>query len=479
MVLGLDSVSSEMFFKTMRNRLPNIVCLMSRGLYGTLRSTIPPLTIPAWLSMMTGQDPGRLGLYGFVHRQGNSYNNMWIPTTSTIDPPTIWKVIGKKGLRSVIIGAPPSYPPRQMNGISVGCFLTPGTDVDYTYPKEFKKEIETVVGRYYTDVDFDPVHKERLLKDIYAMTEARFKLMEHILKTKPWDLFMFVEIGLDRLHHAFWGDFDKDHRLYRPGNRYETAIPDYYVYLDGLIGRLLGLLDEDTVVIAASDHGSKGMKGAFKINAWLVQNGYLVLRTPPSKPTPIEQCDVDWARTTAWAWGGHYARVFLNMRGREPEGIVSAKDADAVLSKLSRQLKGIKDDRGKAMKNLVKRPKDLFQVVRGDAPDLMLFLDDLHWTADGSLGGSGLYLSGVGAGLEHGVHDWDGMFILYDPKRGRGRDIGTKDIADIAPTIYKIMGVEPGVKMDGKPIQEFFKEQKSNKRNPRKKEKARAKKRSV
>jgi predicted AlkP superfamily phosphohydrolase/phosphomutase len=412
LILGLDSVSSDVLFKTMRGRLPNIGRLMSRGLHGTLRSTTPPLTIPAWLSMMTGQDPGRLGLYGFVHRRGSSYDDMWIPTTANIDPPTVWKVIGKHGKMSMVVGVPPSYPPKPINGISVGCFLTPGPDAEYTYPAEFKHEIGTVVGKYYTDVDFDASDKDRLLKDIYKMTEARFKLLEHMLVTKPWDMFMFVEIGLDRLHHAFWGHFDKAHWLYEPNNRYESAIPDYYRYLDGLIGRLLDRLDGDTVVIAVSDHGSKRMKGAFRINEWLRTQGYLVLRTEPERPTPIEQCDVDWSRTKAWAWGGHYARVFLNVRGREPEGVVDVKGAKALMKKLSKQLASIKDDHGKAMKNLVKRPEDLYKVVRGDAPDLMLFLDDLHWTADGSLGGSGLYLTGTGAGMEHGVHDWDGMFIL-------------------------------------------------------------------
>ena len=95
---------------------------------------------------------------------------------------------------------------------------------------------------------------------------------------KPWDLFMFVEIGVDRIHHAFWKYMDPDHHLYEPGNPYENTILDYYKHLDRKIGELLSSAGEDTVVLVVSDHGAKRMKGAFCVNEWLIEQGDLVVK---------------------------------------------------------------------------------------------------------------------------------------------------------------------------------------------------------
>ena len=129
-----------------------------------------------------------------------------------------------------------------------------------------------------------------------------------------------VEMGPDRLHHAFWRFFDTKHPAYIPGNKYENVVLDYYINLDNEIGALISLLGKDTVVMIVSDHGSKRMEGGICINEWLINNGYLKLTHYPAQVTPINKLIVDWKRTIAWGEGGYYGRLFMNVKDREPKG---------------------------------------------------------------------------------------------------------------------------------------------------------------
>ena len=166
-------------------------------------------------------------------------------------------------------------------------------------------EIDDLVGRYMVDVDnFRTEEKERLLEQIEEMTVRRFRVAEHLLETRPWDLFFMVEMGTDRIHHAFWRFFDHEHRLYESGNPYEQAVLDYYKALDEKVGRLLRFAGEDTTVLVVSDHGAKKMDGGICVNEWLRREGYLVLRDEPAEPGPLKPEMIDWERTTAWGEGG-------------------------------------------------------------------------------------------------------------------------------------------------------------------------------
>src|SRR5436305_4695983 len=124
-ILGLDCAAPEIIFGD--ERLGNIRHLMEAGVYGQLESVTPPITIPAWQCMATSQDPGSLGVYGFRNRVDHSYDGLGIVNAKSFNEVTIWDQVAREGGRSVVIGVPPGFPPRKVNGISVGCFLTPDT----------------------------------------------------------------------------------------------------------------------------------------------------------------------------------------------------------------------------------------------------------------------------------------------------------------------------------------------------------------
>ncbi len=449
-ILGLDCATADIVFDR-KAEFPNLRKFQENGFHGTMRSSDPPITIPAWMVMCTGLDAARLGVYGFRHRTDYSYDKMWTATSKSFTDKKLWDYVGAAGGRSVLVSIPPSYPPYPVQGNLISCFITPGPENPYTWPVELKAELESKFGPYIFDAVFRSDDRDMILQKTYEMTEKRFEVMSYLMSAKPWDLFMFVEIGVDRMHHTFWKYFDKQHHLYEPGNKYENAIIDYYKFLDGKIGELLKNAGDDTLVLAISDHGAKRMKGAFCINHWLINEGLLTMKEIPSKPVTIEKLPVDWSKTKAWGWGGYYARIFLNVEGREPAGIIPADDYERFRDDLAERIKAIKGPNGEPWNTRVIKPQEEWEELNGDYPDLMVYFDDLFWRSAGTLGHKGLYLAENDTGPDDAVHAQHGMYILYDPKAPAGarRDI---DILDVAPTVLDRLGLPVPKEMKGKII---------------------------
>jgi predicted AlkP superfamily phosphohydrolase/phosphomutase len=273
-ILGLDSVPPEMLFGKLMDKLPNMGRLYRQGIHGVLPTCDPPITVPAWMVMMTGRNPGQLGIYGFRHRQGSSYTDGYIVNSTHVKAKTVWEALGEAGKRSTIIGVPPGYPPRHFPNVEiVSCFLTPSQDREFTSTPELRKEVlEAAKGEYVFDVTFRTEDRSVLKKELFEMTEKRFDVAERLARHK-WDFFMLHEIGFDRLHHAFWKFFDPTHPKYKKGNEFESIDAEYYQMADRRMGTLMELFGEDCATFVVSDHGSKAMKGGFCVNQWLQDEG--------------------------------------------------------------------------------------------------------------------------------------------------------------------------------------------------------------
>ncbi|MBN1917668.1 MAG: alkaline phosphatase family protein [Verrucomicrobia bacterium] len=453
LVIGLDSTPHGLIFDEMTDRLPNFRRLMDAGRYGKLNSTIPAITIPAWSVMLTSKNPGRLGFYGFRNRKGYSYDEMWIANNNAVKEPRVWDVLGAAGKRSIAIGVPQTYPPKPLNGELVASFLTPDTTCEYTYPKELSAEIKDVVGGYMLDADdFRTEDKQRLLDDIRAMTEKRFKLVRHMMTTRPWDFFMFVEMGPDRIQHGFWKYHDPQHRLYRPGNPFENAIRDYYVALDREIGTVLDLLDERTAVLVVSDHGAQRMDGSICINDFLIQKNWLTLREPPPKVTRLKNLSVDWPKTKAWGWGGYVSRVFLNVKGREAQGAVEPSEYERTRDELIALFKSIPDDKGRPLRTQCFKPNEIYSLEHIEqAPDLIVYFDDLYWRATEDVGHDSIWSFETEIGPDDAMHAQHGMHILAWPGAKRGRN-DKANLIDGAPTILDLLGVPVPKDMEGRSL---------------------------
>jgi len=424
-LIGLDCADPDLL-RDLLPQLPTLSALVEEGSFGRLRSVDPPITIPAWMSMMTGVDPGKFGVYGFRNRADYSYTGLRIATSAAFRAETVWDVLGRHGLRSILLGIPGTYPPKPVRGLLVSGFLAPGTDSAYTYPAALRDEISRVVGEYILDVrGFRTDDKPWLIEELRRMTERRFALARHLVMHHDWDFFGMVEIGTDRIHHGLWSHYDKAHRKYDPTSPFHDAIPAYYRLIDSEIARLLDAMPADTRVLIVSDHGAQRMEGGIGINEWLIQEGYLTLRDYPDKPTRmgelIEAGLVDWSRTVAWGEGGYYGRVFLNVAGREPEGIVPPGDYDRVRAELAAAIAAIPDEDEKPIGTRVLRPEELYSEVNGIPPDLFVYFGDLRWRSIGTIGWNRIHFHENDTGPDDANHAPYGILISRpgDTKTGR------------------------------------------------------------
>jgi predicted AlkP superfamily phosphohydrolase/phosphomutase len=452
-VFGLDSLEPSLAFDELRAEMPVLSGLVDGGVHGRLHSTIPAITCPAWASMLTGRDPGALGLYGFRNRASAVYEELQQATSEGVRVPAVWDVCSDNDRTVTAIAVPPGYPPVPVNGEWVSCFLTPPSAPVYTYPPALAEEITRIAGTYQFDVEnFRSEDRDRILRQTHDMTERRWQVALHLLEQRRSDFFICCEIGSDRMQHAFWKDHDPAHRGHDPASPYRTALRDYHRLLDGLLGEALARLDPDDTVLVVSDHGARRLEGGVRINEWLIQNGYLTLLEPPAQPSALRPHMVDWAHTTAWASGGYYGRVFLNVAGREPQGTVAPGEYESVRSKLAAELEAIPDETGKPLRTKAHRPEDLYEVRHGLPPDLIVYFDDLAWRAIGQVGTDGeLHTFENDTGPDHANHAQHGVFVMRDPSGRRG-DLGVVDILDVAPTIYDALQLEAPPGLTGKVI---------------------------
>lgn len=451
-IIGLDCAAPELVFDRFAAVMPNVTRLRAEGAWGPLTSVIPAITVPAWACAMTSRDPGQLGIYGFRNRKDHSYDGLAMATANLVREDAVWDIAGRAGRKSILVGVPPSYPPRPVEGVRVGCFLTPSTKSEYTHPPELKAEIEATVGDYAIDVEnFRSEDKQRILDGAHDMARRRFALFRHFLRTKPWDFAMMVEIGVDRVHHGFWKYFDEGHPKYEAGNPFENAVRDYYAAMDDEVGRTFAQLDANTTVIVMSDHGAKRMIGGVCVNEWLQREGYMALTEQPSSTVQFDVKLVDWARTTAWSDGGYYARVFLNVRDREPQGTIAPEDYDRVRDEIAAKLEALPDHEGRPMGTKVFRPEQIYRATNNVAPDLIVYFGDLNWRSVGSLGMDDIYTFENDTGPDDANHAQQGIFIM----RGAGVAAGARDglqITDVGPTVLARMGLDVPAEMIGTPI---------------------------
>ena len=429
-VIGLDCAPPSLVFDRWAPHLPNLSALRARGLWGPLRSCMPPITVPAWTCMVSGRDAGELGIYGFRNRS-RGYD-LRIATSRDVQAKRVWDRLGEHGHSVCTLFVPLTSPPMPVRGTQVSCFLH--SDGPYVSPPQRQSELEARHGVLQADADsFRDGDLRRIVDEIRTMTTQHFAITRDLWERDRPDFLMMVAMGPDRLHHALWHHLDPEAPRYVAGNPWEAEALAYYQQLDDEVGRVMTLLSDDDVIMVVSDHGARAMQGAVAINEWLIREGWLGLKERPTKPTPLREV-VDWSRTKAWGEGGYYARVWLNVRGREPEGIVDPSRIEAERETLRRALLEVVPG------TTAQTPEALFHEQRGEPPDLFVVFGDLAYRSVGTVGHPDVMLAGDG---EDGCnHAWDGIFIMAGPDTESKRI--EAEIYDVGRTILGHFDVPAG-----------------------------------
>jgi predicted AlkP superfamily phosphohydrolase/phosphomutase len=215
---------------------------------------------------------------------------------------------------------------------------------------------------------------------------------------------------------------------------------------------LLTHADDETVVLVVSDHGAKRLDGGIRINEWLLREGYLATLTPPNGTTSLDELGIDWSRTVAWGEGGYYSRIFLNVRGREPEGIVDPSEYERVRDELAERIAAIPDELGQPIETIVHKPEDVYPAAKGVPPDLIVHFGDLFWRAVGTVGGDeGIHTFENDTGPDDANHAQEGLLIAAGPGITPGEREGMH-LLDVAPTVLDLLGLEIPANMRGQSL---------------------------
>jgi predicted AlkP superfamily phosphohydrolase/phosphomutase len=435
LVIGIDGATFDQIIPLVKEgRLSHIGALLEQGSWGPLRSTIPPVTAPAWSSFMTGVNPGRHGIYDFRYRDTGTYelrtNNLTMNRA-----PTLWEVLSRHDKRSCLINIPASWPPRPINGFWVTGILTPADATTYTYPPELTEQIRRAIPDYevWPASVFHPTGREReFLRTIEELTWKRVELFRFLQTRAEWDTAMVVFMGADQVQHAMWHYQDPTHPQYDPDApaEFRDAIAHTYEVIDAAVGALLAEAGRELNVFLVSDHGFGPLDDWFHINTWLIQEGLMVVK-PHVKSrlkhllfslgfTPLNLYewllrlrlnravahatrhrreetfallrrlfvsfdDVDWSRTVAYSIG-NAGPIFINLAGREPQGCVPPERYEETLEMVAERLRRITDPRtGRPLVTEIVFGKDVYAgPYASNGPDIMVLMRDMRVCAYGN-----------------------------------------------------------------------------------------------
>ncbi len=270
-LFGLDGADPD-FILSHRGKFPFLSGLIERGGMGGLASTLPPFTLTAWSTGMSGMNPGKTGVNCFPRED-------FVPTRIEVDSTSvktarIWDIVSANGLRTATLNVPLTFPVSQINGCMISSFLTPEGAQTYTWPPELKEKLPT---GYRTSLGFEE-HRSReevFLEHLKDFTDKQFEAARTVLEMERWDLFSFVLSGTDWIQH-YYGLMKLD------PSEAEGKICSYFSQVDHKLEQLWsGAGEADFVVI--SDHGfGKIPTRSLALNSWLVETGDLVLN--PTAP---------------------------------------------------------------------------------------------------------------------------------------------------------------------------------------------------
>lgn len=508
LVVGLDGATFHLIRPwAAAGHLPALARLMQQGAHGELRSTMPPVTSPAWPSFMTGMNPGKHGVFDFIRsRRGDSPGGFDMVNASHIAARPLWQLLSEAGRRVGVVAVPVTYPPRPVNGFMISGILSP-RHAEIAYPPGLLRRYEDELGPYrispavqYTDGD-----EEAFVADLLALMEQRARYALRLMQDYEWDFFMVHFVALDAAQHALWKFDDPTHPRYDPhsevetaaGQRYGDSLLTLYQKADAILARLWEQTGPDDVLLVMSDHGFGPLHGTVNLNNFLLQRGFLHLKrdvatrlryalfrhgiTPSAAYALLVKLGlqdvvvkvskrarnaivgrflsfsaVDWSRTQAYAMG-HVGQVFINLRGREPHGCVPPDEYEAVRQRVADALRELEHPQsGRPLVDEIIFKEQVYQGPYAErGADLLPVMDGFRYIAFPLFASNAQVVTEQVRG-DSGCHRLHGILLAHGPAVQQGIELDGARIIDLAPTILYRMGLPVPGDMDGRVLTEMF-----------------------
>jgi len=506
-VLGLDGATWDILRPLAEEgKLPNLRRLAEQGVSGTLNSVFPPLSPVAWTGVMTGKNSGKHGVFEFLEFDHNPLGGR-VNSSRAIKTELVWEVAGRHGKTTVAGGVPMSYPPRKAPGFYLGDFLSPADAKDFSSDPAIFAELEAALGtpyRPWSTAVHDGGQEPKALAELTDYLDHHLKTVEFLMDRCPWDLFMFDLMATDRIQHELWHAWDPAHRAARGRDlsAVREGFIDFWKRLDDGVGSIEKKLPEDTALILMSDHGFGPIEWYVNFNVWLLEHGYIQLHdsfyvkqkrwfhrrgaTPEwfyglmaklgmaenrvgrfrgKQMTWIDRVadaaflskrHIDWSRTTAYAQG-NFGQIFINQKGRQPQGCVAPEDVPGLIEKLKSDLMTIPHpETGAPLVERVIEGKAMYDGPHKHlAPDLTVVLGDWNYRTIGLYDFTTHKVISPAFGPT-GDHRMEGVLIASGPAFQPGATPENATLLDIAPTVLHILGVPVPADMDGRVLTEIL-----------------------
>jgi predicted AlkP superfamily phosphohydrolase/phosphomutase len=503
MLLGLDGGTYRLIKPWAdEGHMPHFARLFSEAAWGTLASTIPPTTPPAWAACLTGKNPGKHGIYDFFESP-LKYPDRPLINLGSMQGRKLWHLFNDAGRKCSIVNVPITYPPESIDGLFISGMMTPSDDSDWARPHELKGEINRVVGHYVVNIDIPKYDVEleadalRFMDDIDHSFQKRKEAYFYLMDSKPWHFFMIVFIIMDRIQHLFWKYIDPQWDLYnsRMAKKLRPRIINSFRMVDQMLGELRAKLG-DTPLIIMSDHGFGSTRQWFNVNTWLAQEGYLKVHPKaltkkriftffmnlndstlvksliPRKVQSVVRGKVRGTRSTfksdleaALDYSGTKAffasipsqGIFINRKRPDGSGLVEpGAEYDALRQDIREKLLALRHPKtGEQMVEKVYFREEIYHGSQTQYAADILFKAQNY----GCLGRQLLGPWSVFQGSEHtpnGFHRPDGIFLAAGPQFKPGTEIKGAQITDIAPTILYLTGLGLPDDMDGQILTQAF-----------------------
>lgn len=498
-IIGIDGGTFDVIGPLVKEgKLPVLASLMDKGVWGELESTIPPDTGPAWVSMMTGVNPGKHGIYFFLDNLHNNLKPGRSLGSGDIKYPPLWAMLSGNDKRVIFVNVPFTYPPMDVKGILISGMYIPESAEVISYPPEIYGDLNNKLGGYQIN-DWSPefigadrsnmhLYYDKIVDGISHVTVKRKMATLELIENNEWDFLMVVFTAIDRLQHIFWESKNiSDNHNFSTNCR--EAIYDGYQQLDSAIGEILEKAGKDTTVMIVSDHGFGPLEKHFFVNKWLEEIGLLKvnkrafkrkikpefvnlhrlmtkinpnslppewtrkIKVPLIKTMPHQRHEmIDWGKTKAY---GNQSGININLRGREEFGIVEhKKEFEDILNFIKKQFYNITDETvSNKIADWILRKEEIYSGSSvGNAADLYYSLKNRSYLQNASINVKSKFGRG---GVGSGMHRMNGIFIMNGPFCCNNDSFKPR-IIDITPTILYLMGLPVLDDMDGRVLNEVF-----------------------
>jgi len=507
LVIGLDGATFDLIWPLFKEgKLPNLAKMVDLGVHSKLYSTVLPLSPSAWTSFATGKNPGKHGVYDFSKRIEGTYKHR--PTTSLdVKTNTLWDYIGSRGGRSIVINVPLTYPPKPLNGFMITGFPTPTQRGDYTYPRELLAMLKSKFGEvkiHKPRVLYRKGREEEITRTLIEITKQQAAITHYLMQLVHWNLAISVFDATDVIGHYFWAYLDKnhpkyDHKLAEPVRRMVT---DVHVELDRAIGKLNESVGDDHLELAISDHGFGPVYKGVYVNNWLLEQKYMYFKrswavrakylayrhgfhvynllraakklrlvksvesaySTKSRALRLLRLisltfdNIDWMRTRVYSYG-NFGQLYVNLKGDEPEGIVSREEVDSLVKELVAKIRVLEDpENHEHMFDSIYLAAELYNGPEtGAAPDVIFLDTDMKYAPHRmfELGSNRLVTPHP---VYSGNHKMDGVLFMKGKGVKKIEDFPQAQInlIDLAPTILHYLGIRIPDDTDGRVLEEFF-----------------------